>query len=123
MSLAIVSLRTFFGSKDFEVSRSFYAYLGFQETVLTKKMSVFQLNGFSFYLQDYYAKEWIENTMLFIEVENVAECFGWLSQLQLDKKYPGAQLRPIKKENWGEECFVIDPAGVLLHFGQFYKRG
>ncbi len=59
--------------------------------------------------------------MLFIEIKDVAAWFEWLIQLKLDQKYPGAEVRPIRKEYWGEECFVIDPSGILLHFGQFYQ--
>lgn len=84
-------------------------------------MSVFQLDGFSFYLQNAYVEDWINNTMLFIEIKNVAEWFDWLKQLDLDKKYPGVKVIPIRKEDWGEECFVLDPSGVLLHFGRFYQ--
>jgi hypothetical protein len=121
MKLEIVSLRTFIGSKNFDVSKSFYSDLGFKEVAISKGMSLFERNNFSFYLQDYYVKQWIDNTALFIEVKDVAECFEWLIQLELDKKYSNVKIIPIKKEDWGEECFVIDPSGVLLHFGEFYR--
>lgn len=122
MEFKIRSLRSFIGSVDFEVSRSFYKELGFEETVLSEGFSVFQRDGLSFYLQNYNVKEWLENSMLFIEVTDVAACYEWLQELRLDQKYPGVRLMPIKKEGWGEECFLIDPAGVLLHFGQFYPN-
>lgn len=122
MKLEIISLRTFIGSKNFTVSKSFYSSLGFQEIAISERMSLFQLDKFSFYLQDYYVEQWLDNTMLFIEIKNVGEWFEWLTQLELDQKYPGVRVMPIKKEDWGEECFVIDPSGVLLHFGQFYQR-
>jgi len=122
MKLEIISLRPFIGSKDFNVSRSFYRYLGFREIVISGAMSLFTLDQCSFYLQNAYVEDWLHNTMLFIEVKNVAECFNWLQQLELDKKYPGVNVKPIRKEYWGEECFVLDPAGALLHFGQFYPR-
>jgi hypothetical protein len=121
MNLEIISLRTFIGSKDFNVSKAFYADLGFQEIPLSENMSLLRLNEFCFYLQDAYVEDWLNNTMLFIEVKDVEECFAWLSSLQLDKKYPGVKLHPIKRDDWGDECFVIDPAGALLHFGQFHK--
>jgi hypothetical protein len=122
MKLEIISLRPFIGSKDFNVSRSFYSCLGFQEIVISDVMSLFTLDQFSFYLQNAYVEDWLKNTMLFIEIKNVSEWFEWLKELELDKKYPGVKLKPIRKEHWGEECFILDPAGALLHFGQFYQR-
>ena len=120
MKMEAISIRPFIGSKNFEVSRSFYSILGFRETVISKGFSVFQLNGLSFYLQDAYVEEWINNTMLFIEIKDVEKWYEWLKQQELDKTFPGAELRPITKEQWGKECFVIDPSGILIHFGQFY---
>lgn len=58
--------------------------------------------------------------MLFIEIKNVEEWFDWLKKLRLEEKYTGVKLMPIRKEEWGEEFFVLDPSGVLLHFGKFY---
>ena len=74
-----------------------------------------------FYLQDYYVKDWLDNIMLFVEVADVEQCFEALKQLQLEQKYPDVKLLPIKHNDWGSECFLIDPAGVLLHFGEFNK--
>jgi hypothetical protein len=54
-----ISIRPFIGAKNFEVSRSFYRDLGFEETVLSNNMSVFKTGALSFYLQDYYLKDWI----------------------------------------------------------------
>jgi hypothetical protein len=119
MNFDIISLRPFIGSKDFKTSRAFYADLGFTEFVIDKKMSVFRLGRFSFYLQDYYNEDWVNNTMLFIEVADVDACFERLKQLKLGEKYPDVRLVPIRRETWGAECFLHDPAGVLLHFGSF----
>lgn len=113
------SIRPFIGCKDFNESRSFYRDLGFEETVLDQKMAVFTMGNFAFYLQDYYAKEWIENSMLFMEVEDADKVWADLQQLNLTEKYNSVKLTPMKYYDWGKECFVIDPAGVLWHFGQF----
>ena len=65
------SIRPFIGAKNFEESRCFYKDLGFTENVLSKNMSVFHSGNLSFYLQDAYVKDWIDNTMVFMEVEDV----------------------------------------------------
>jgi len=117
-----ISIRAFIGAKDFELSRNFYRDLGFQESVITSGMSYFQIGGLGFYLQNYYAKEWIENTMLFLEVEDVAQYWDNLLSLNLAAKYKGVKLTPIKTYDWGSECFMHDPSGVLWHFGAFVKK-
>jgi hypothetical protein len=119
MQLDIISFRPFIGSKDFKTSRAFYAEIGFTEFVIDGKMSVFRRDTFNFYLQDYYREDWVNNTMLFIEVADVDACFEQLKQLNLGEKYPDVRLVPIRREPWGAECFLHDPAGVLLHFGSF----
>lgn len=119
--IQVKSLRTFIGSKDFEISRSFYQEIGFTEVPLSKGFSLLRINELSFYLQDAYIQDWLNNTMLFIEVTDVEQCYTWLQEMRLEQKYAGVKLMPIKYEEWGAECFLIDPAGALLHFGQFSK--
>ncbi len=121
MQHTAVSLRPFIGSKDFDLSRSFYRQLGFNETVISHNMSVFKTGDLAFYLQAYYAKEWIKNTMLFLEVHDVDRYFADLKALNLAAIYPGVKLSPVKTEYWGRECFLHDPAGILWHFGEFNK--
>ncbi|QRR00682.1 glyoxalase [Dyadobacter sandarakinus] len=115
------SLRPFIGSKDFLVSSSFYKDLGFEEVTLGPGFSLFRTGKLAFYLQDYYAREWIENTMVFLEVDDVEQFWKYLEGLDLPARYEGVKLTPIRKEQWGSECFVHDPAGVLWHFGAFAK--
>ena len=115
-----VSIRPFIGAKDFEVSRSFYRDLGFEEVVLSPDMSVFETGTISFYLQDAYVKDWIDNTMLFLEVRDVNHYWDALVALNLTAKYPTVKLTPIRVEQWGCECFLHDPSGILWHFGQFH---
>lgn len=114
-----LSLRPFIGAKDYDLCRSFYRDLGFNESVIDNSMSVFSVDQLSFYLQRYYAKEWIDNTMLFMEVADVEAYYQYLLSLNLPQKYPGARLSPIKNDSWGRECYLHDPSGVLWHFGQF----
>lgn len=116
-----LSIRPFIGSKDFETSRSFYRDLGFEEHIIEPKMSVFISGSNAFYLQDYYAKEWVDNTMVFMEVVDVEQFWNELVALGLPEKYEGARIVPIRYMDWGAECFVHDPSGVLWHFGTFRK--
>ncbi|MFB0495254.1 catechol 2,3-dioxygenase-like lactoylglutathione lyase family enzyme [Mucilaginibacter sp. OAE612] len=117
-----ISLRPFIGAKDFETSRSFYRDLGFEEVVLDPNMSVFKTGQLAFYLQNAYVKDWIDNTMLFLEVDDVARYWNELLGLDLPAKYAGVRLTPIRVEQWGRECFLHDPSGILWHFGEFFNK-
>lgn len=121
MNQKIKSIRPFIGAKNFVVSRTFYGDLGFEESVLSPNMSYFKKQGFGFYLQDADVKDWIDNTMVFLEVENVQDFYKQLLLLNLPAKYANVRLTPIKNLDWGSECFLHDPSGILWHFGQFNK--
>ncbi len=116
-----ISIRPFIGAKDFELSRNFYRDLGFQETILSNDMSVFKTAGLAFYLQDAYVQDWIDNSMIFLEVEDVSRFWNELLALDLPSKYKSAKLTPIRRYDWGKECFLHDPSGILWHFGEFFK--
>jgi len=113
------SLRPFIGAKNYEVSRNFYRDLGFQESMLDN-MSYFQSEGFGFYLQNAYVKDWIDNTMIFMEVNDVTRFWDELVALDLPAKYTGVRLVPVRNYDWGRECFLHDPSGILWHFGEFF---
>lgn len=115
-----LSIRPFIGAKSFEISRNFYSDLGFEETILNRKMSVFRSGTTAFYLQNAYVKDWIDNSMIFLEVDDVTGFWEALVSLGLDNKYDGVKLTPICDNDWGRECFLHDPSGVLWHFGQFH---
>ena len=119
MNQNIKSIRPFIGARDFNVSRQFYRDLGFEEKILGTAFSVFKKDGIAFYLQDAFVKDWVDNTMVFVEVADVDQFWTWLQLLDLPAKYPGVRLTPIRREDWGSECFVHDPSGILWHFGSF----
>ncbi|HTF28321.1 MAG TPA: hypothetical protein VK625_05710 [Flavitalea sp.] len=91
------SIRPFIGAKDFELSRRFYRDLGFQETILFNNMSLFKTEELGFYLQDAYVRDWIDNTMIFLEVEDVGKYWNELLALGLTAKYETVKLTPIKQ--------------------------
>lgn len=116
-----ISIRPFIGAKDFDLSRNFYRDLGFEEVVLFHNMSYFKTEELGFYLQDAYVKDWVDNTMVFLEVEDVSRFWNELAALDLTTKYKNVKLIAIKKNDWGSECFLHDPSGILWHFGEFAK--
>lgn len=121
MNHKAVSIRPFIGAKDFEVSRRFYSDLGFEESRISHNLSYFKSEGLGFYLQDAYVKDWVDNTMVFMEINDVERFWNELVALELDKKYAGVRLLPIRNLDWGSECFLHDPSGILWHFGEFRR--
>ena len=114
------SIRAFIGALNFEESRLFYKEIGFEETPISKNMSYMKVTDkLGFYLQDAYVEDWIKNTMIFLEVDDVNRYWQELQSMDLHKKYKNVKLTPIREENWGRECFMHDPSGVLWHFGEF----
>ncbi len=116
------SIRPFIGSKNYEQSQNFYRDLGCEVAVLSHNMSVVKMGSAAFYLQDAYVKDWIDNTMVFVEVDDASRYFDELSALDLPGKFPDAKLIPVRTEPWGRECFLIDPSGILWHFGEFFNQ-
>ncbi len=119
MEIKAKSIRPFIGSQEFQISRGFYQDLGFEESIISPNFSYFKTGCFGFYLQDAFVKEWVDNTMVFMEVENVKLFWNQLVSLNLPSKYAHVRLEPIRELDWGRECFLHDPAGILWHFGEF----
>lgn len=116
------SIRPFIGAKDFETSRNFYRDLGFRELILEPNLSYFETDQLGFYLQNAYIQDWIDNTMIFLEVDDVDRHWKALLALNLTTKYSSAKLTPIRVLGWGKECFLHDPSGILWHFGEFFNH-
>lgn len=114
------SIRAFIGAKNFNESREFYKDLGFEETILSNSMSYFRVSDrLGFYLQNAYVKDWVDNSMIFLEVDDVNRYWNELQNLGLHQKYKNVKLTPVRIEDWGKECFMHDPSGILWHFGEF----
>lgn len=113
------TIRPFIGAFDFEESSRFYIDLGFDEKELLPDLSLFTSQEISFYLQKAYVKDWVDNTMIFVEVADVVQLHEEVVNKNLTQNYPTVRVSSIRKENWGREFFVHDPSGILWHFGQF----
>jgi uncharacterized glyoxalase superfamily protein PhnB len=83
-------------------------------------MSVVSVNEeLSFYLQKAYVKDWVDNTMIFLEVEDLQHHWEAVKILGLPDKFPGVRISGIQNNDWGDEFFLHDPSGILWHFGVF----
>ncbi|MTB53400.1 VOC family protein [Lewinella sp. W8] len=112
-------LRTFLPAKDFALSREFYAELGAKELWSSNDMVLFRLGQSTFYLQDYYVKDWAENLMMFLMVPELDAFWEELRALDLPSRYAGVRWKAPTDYDWGlREIHLIDPAGTLWHFAK-----
>jgi len=119
MEPGVQRIRPFLGSRDYDLSRAFYRELGFEERVLSEKMCVFNCEQVWFYLQKYYVPDWVDNTMVFLEVADLDTQHAAIAGKNLPERYPGVRLSDIQENDWGREFFLHDPAGNLWHIGTF----
>ncbi|MEM6778826.1 MAG: glyoxalase [Planctomycetota bacterium] len=86
---------------------------------MSDQLSYFEMEGVGFCLQRYYVEDWVNNSMMFLEVADLDAAYRKIEAMQLPSKYPGVRLQPIQDDDWGREFFLHDPAGVLWHIGTF----
>ncbi len=112
-------LRTFLPTKDFEESKRFYQALGFEQ-VADGEVAIFDTaEPGGIILQRYYNKEWAENLMLSLRVDDLDAWWAHIDSLDLPGNFGVRPPAPPKDYPWGlREVHVIDPAGVLWHFVQ-----
>ena len=70
--LSGTNLRVFVGAKDFETSKLFYVDLGFRINWERDDIIEFEISDSKFFLQNYYNKEWCENSMMHLTVDSAS---------------------------------------------------
>ena len=120
-TLACVEIKAFLPAKDFEVSKRFYAALGFECRSDVGGVAYFCTGHCAFLLQDFYQEAWAENSAMHLLVDDVQ---AWLAHVELADVArsfceSGVKVTPLVVQAWGLTEFVlIDPAGVCWHIGQ-----
>jgi hypothetical protein len=71
LSSTVTAMRPVVPAKDFDISRRFYIDLGFQPCPLANRLVEMRLGLFSFILQAYYVREWVENVVVQVTVSDV----------------------------------------------------
>lgn len=111
-------IRAFLPSKDFDLSKGFYEALGF-EKVLDSEVAIFNAGSGGFILQRYFQKDWAENTMLQLMVDDLDAWWERISRLDLPARFGVQPPKPPSMQSWGlRVAFIFDPAGVLWHVCQ-----
>jgi hypothetical protein len=123
IDLKTTEVRTFLPALDFGVSRDFYVSLGCQLKWSDENLALLEMGSHSFYLQRHYVKEWAENTMLHITVQDAKACFEQISRLLSGGRFPTARVAAPREEPYGAiVTYVWDPSGVLLHLAQWTEK-
>jgi len=100
---------------DFQASRQLFLELGFNIVWETNDFVGFANTGCRFILQKYDSKEFAENFMMNVKVDNLDEFWQELTALNLTEKF-SVKLREPTDFPWGREVNLIDIAGVCWHF-------
>ena len=110
--------RPFLPAKDFAVSKAFYETLGF-EKLLDGDVAIFRIGSSNFILQNYFQKDWAENFMMQLMVDDLDAWWTRIEGLDLSGKFNVQPPRPPAMQPWGLRiAYVFDPSGVLWHITQ-----
>ena len=110
--------RPFMPAKDYDLCKRFYETLGF-EKVLDGEVAIFNAGSGGFILQRYYQKEWAENFMMQLMVDDLDAWWAHLNTLNLAATFGVPPPKAPAMQPWGlRVAYVIDPSGVLWHVAQ-----
>jgi len=115
----IRSFRPFLPAKEFETSLRFYEAIGFEAYRLGEALAELSLGAHAFLLQGCYVKEWAENTVMHLLVNDVQAWWQHIHALDLGSQFGVPPPAPPRVEPWGlTVAYVFDPIGVLWHFAE-----
>jgi uncharacterized glyoxalase superfamily protein PhnB len=110
--------RPFLPAKDFALSKRFYEALGFDKE-LDDEVAIFRVGRSSFVLQSYFQKDWAENFMMQLMVDDLDTWWAHIVALDLPKKFGVPSPKAPAVQPWGLRiAYVVDPSGVLWHVAQ-----
>lgn len=109
------TVRPFLPARDFDLSKRFYEALGFTK-VLDGDAAIFRMGASSFILQNYFQKEWAENFMMQLVVDDLDAWWAHIASLDLPAHFGVPAPKPPAMQPWGlRVAYVFDPSGVLWH--------
>jgi hypothetical protein len=121
VSLGTESARPFLPSSDSAVSKSFYEKIGFRK-LLDGDVAIFEAGTSCFIVQNYFQKDWAENFMMQLMVDDLDAWWQHIESLDLPATFGVKSPRPPVMQPWGlRVAYVYDPTGVLWHFAERRK--
>lgn len=113
--LNCIEIKALVPSRDFALSKRFYAALGFELEWSTPEMAGFRLGASRFLLQNFYVREHARNFVMSLYVSDVE---AWWAHASSVVSEFGMALEPVADRAWGMRDFpLIDPSGVLWRIG------
>ena len=110
--------RPFVPTKDFDLSKRFYESLGFKK-VLDSEVAIFNAGSGGFILQRYYKKDWAENFMMQLMVDDLDAWWEHINALDLATQFGVPPPKAPAMQPWGLRiAYIVDPSGVLWHVAQ-----
>jgi len=119
----IVDQRIFLPTKDLAQSIDFYSRMGWQARFRDDNLALMELGASRVFLQKYFQKEWADNTMVHLVVDDAVRWHEVAERVKQEGGFEDVKIRAPQREDYGAlVTHVIDPAGVLLHFAQMDGR-
>lgn len=111
--------RPFLPSRDFELSKRFYQALGFQTLLDSSEVAIFSMGTSGFLLQRRYQKQWAENCMMQLMVDDLDSWWGHIVSLDLPSRFGVQPPKSPAFQPWGLRiAYLVDPCGVLWHVAE-----
>ena len=112
----VLELNAFVPARDFDLSKRFYADLGFALLWESADIAQFQVGAFTFLLQKFHVAQHAENFMMALMVEDADAWWRHIEHAGLREKYALPMLKPPTMQPWGlRVLYLADPSGVLWH--------
>jgi catechol 2,3-dioxygenase-like lactoylglutathione lyase family enzyme len=117
-NLRVIELKAFVPAKDYELSKRFYRDLGFTLASDAGGTAYFHSETANFLLQNFYVKEFAENLMMHLLVEDVDAWRAKVDESGIAARY-GVAVSDVRLQPWRMRDFtLVDPSGVLWRIAQ-----
>ena len=116
----IKDMKPFVPAKDFELSLRYYQALGATVNWQHDGLAEIDFGPSRIMLQDYYQKNWAENFVMHIPVDDATAWHTHIAAMVASGDYGEIRVSEPKAEPWCRlVTYAWDPAGVLLNLAQF----
>jgi hypothetical protein len=111
--------RPFLPSRDFELSKKFYTTVGFEMLLDSSDVAIFRAGAGGFLLQRRYQRDWAENCMMQLMVDDLDSWWAHILSLDLPARFAVQPPKSPAVQPWGlRVAYLFDPCGVLWHVAQ-----
>lgn len=110
---------------NFDDSLDFYQAIGWTLNWVgdARDYAELELGNSRFYLQNYYNRDWANNFMMLIDVDDAVAWHKHVANVIKGGNWKYARLEKPSEQSFGAlVTHVWDPSGILLHFAQFHDK-